>query len=248
MLTQEALRILQRCSGNLNEKFTKEHLSEFSRRMQFSGYGQKFREEVITSALTAYERMKEKDQKGEKPIYRDRHWKRKERKQEKREKKSTWHKKDGSETVVFIPVTPRSELKKQYQKVIKDSKVNMKVIEKRGHTLKNMLQKSRPTLKRKCKEEDGCLVCESGGKGDCRRENVTYEISCNNCKKVYIGETCKNARTQGKTAQKPVTNTGQRFSTAQTQPTRPPRRNNNIQNENINITPKCTLPSNHRSS
>ena len=198
ILTQEALRILQRCSENLNEKITKEHLSEFSRKMQFSGYEQKFREEVLRSALTAYERMREKDEKGEKPIYRDRQWKRKERKQEKREKKRTWHKKDGSETVVFIPATPNSELKKQYEKVIKDSKVNMKVIEKRGHTLQNMLQKSRPTLKRKCKEEDECLVCESGGKGDCKKENVTYEISCNKCKKVYIGETCKNAYTRGK--------------------------------------------------
>ena len=27
---------------------------------------------------------------------------------------------------------------------------------------------------------------------------ILYEISCNKCKKVYIGETCKNAYTRGK--------------------------------------------------
>ena len=49
----------------------------------------------------------------------------------------------------------------------------------------------------KCKER--CFVCESGGKGNCRRNNVNYEIECmqDGCKYVYLGETCRNAYCRG---------------------------------------------------
>ena len=194
ILTQEAIRILQR---NKEEKDRKKHLQEFSKRMQFSGYRQKFRGEIIKSALTAFERMKEEERKGERPIYRERNWKRKDRKREKRRKKTEWYKKGDYETVVFIPTTPQSKLKLQYEKIIKESKIKMKVIERRGQTLKNILQKSEPLSDYKCERKEECMVCKNGGKGDCRRENVTYKISCNRCEKIYIGETSKNAFTRG---------------------------------------------------
>ena len=61
-----------------------------------------------------------------------------------------------------------------------------------------MLQKSEPISDIKCERIGECMVCKNDGKGDCRRENVTYEISCNKCEKIYIGETSKNAFTRGK--------------------------------------------------
>ena len=173
------------------------HLSEFCRRMQYSGYREHFREEIIRSALTAFQRMREREERGETPIHRERQWKRKERKREKRQKKENWYKKDGSKTLIFIPATPKSELKKRYEKVIDESKIKIKVIEKRGKTLQNLLQKSKPTTRRRCGEDEGCMICENDGKSDCRKENVTYEILCEKCKKVYIGETSKNAYTRG---------------------------------------------------
>lgn len=151
----------------------------------------------MKSALAAYKNMKEKDEKGEKPLYRDRKWKRKERKKEKRTKKETWYKKGGYETVMFIPATPKSELKKIYEKTIENSKVKVKVIEKRGQTLKDILQKSRPTEKRKCEEKEKCMVCKCNSKSECRKDNVTYKITCEKCNKIYIGETSKNAFTRG---------------------------------------------------
>ena len=195
ILTQEAIRIMQRSK---DEKETKKHLQEFSKRMQFSGYRQKFRSEVIHSAKAAFNKMKEEERKGERPIHRERNWKRKERKKIKRDKKNNWYKKGGYESVVFIPTTPKSELKRMYETIIQNSKVKIKVIERRGTILKNILQKSRPLGEIKCEKQDECMVCKHKSKGDCRKENVTYEISCSKCEKVYIGETSKNAFTRGK--------------------------------------------------
>ena len=42
--------------------------------MDFSGYDEIFREQVITSALNAYDQMIEKDQQGIEPLYRPSDW------------------------------------------------------------------------------------------------------------------------------------------------------------------------------
>ena len=99
--------------------------------------------------------------------------------------------------MIFIPTTPQSKLKLQYEEIIKESKIKMKVIERRGQTLKSILQKSEPLSNYKCERKEECMVCKNGNKGDCRRENVTYKISCSECEKIYIGETSKNAFTRG---------------------------------------------------
>ena len=43
-------------------------------RMQYSGYSEKFRHEVVNSALKAYETRKKADQEGERPLHRPREW------------------------------------------------------------------------------------------------------------------------------------------------------------------------------
>ena len=47
--------------------------------MQFSGYEESIRKEIVRSALTAYERIKKKVEKKERPLYRTKQWKQKER-------------------------------------------------------------------------------------------------------------------------------------------------------------------------
>ena len=44
------------------------------KRMQYSGYNQQFRYEVLMSALNAFEEMKKKDEDGEQPLYRAKEW------------------------------------------------------------------------------------------------------------------------------------------------------------------------------
>ena len=200
ILTQEVLRILRNCSTHLPWETVSAHVSVYTARMQYSGYSQQFRAEVVNSALQAYKEIKDKDVRGEVPMYRGRDWKRVERAKSRRAKKGNWFEKRGdgarNESVVFVPATPGSELRKRFMKVIKESGVRIAVAEVPGTTIKQKLQRS-DVDKKRCGKED-CMVCSEGGNGKrCRVEGVTYEIECSQCECVYIGETARNAYTRG---------------------------------------------------
>ena len=66
---------------------------------------------------------------------------------------------DGSsnETVIFIPATPDSELRKRYMRVIQKSGVKVAVAEVPGTTLKQSLQKL--ILDKKRCGDERCMVC-----------------------------------------------------------------------------------------
>lgn len=72
ILTQEVLRILRNCSRELPWEVVVGHVNHMMLRLQYSGYNQKFRTEVVRSALKAYNRMIELDASGEQPLYRPR--------------------------------------------------------------------------------------------------------------------------------------------------------------------------------
>ena len=74
VLTQDILRIILRCSPLLPWEKTVEHIEEYMLRLQFSGYDQRFREEVLRSALQAYENIKRAVEKGQRPLYRSKLW------------------------------------------------------------------------------------------------------------------------------------------------------------------------------
>ena len=105
-------------------------------RMQYSGYNQRFRSETLRSTLKAYDEIKRKDSEGIEPMYRKKSWKMESREKNKRMKKSSWFRKGGYRSVMFIPATPSSGLKKQYEAIIKDSKIPIKVVERSGTTIK----------------------------------------------------------------------------------------------------------------
>ena len=69
-MTQEILRILLRCSKNLEWRVVAGHCSEFNKRMQYSGYNHKFRSIVTSSAINAYKKIRERDEDGSTPMYR----------------------------------------------------------------------------------------------------------------------------------------------------------------------------------
>ena len=56
--------------------------------MKISGYSERYRENIIKSALVAWDRMVEQDEKGERPLYRDNTWRKEERRKEKEKKKN----------------------------------------------------------------------------------------------------------------------------------------------------------------
>ena len=112
-----------------------------------------------------------------------------------------WYKTGGAESVLFVPCTPNEELKKKYEKEIKKSGFEIKVIEKSGTKIKDILHKKVPFKKEQCGRDD-CFVCTSDGreKQICNKGNINYRISCaEGCEKkdVYEGETSYSAYTRG---------------------------------------------------
>ena len=70
-------------------------------------------------------------------------------------------------------------------------------MEKTDNNIKGILQRSNPFKEKKCNRED-CLVCTSGGYGQCRSQSVTYEIACKGCDSIYVGETSRSGYDRGK--------------------------------------------------
>ena len=93
---------------------TVSHVNHIMLRLQYFGFDQKFRTEVVLSALKAYNRMIELDASSEQPLYRPTEWKRLQRAQERRGKRESWYRKGGFDTAIFAPATPGSQLKNRY--------------------------------------------------------------------------------------------------------------------------------------
>ena len=61
IMTQEVLRVLLNCNTRLPWEVVVVHVNHMMQRMQYSGYNQRFRSEVVKSALKAYENIKARD-------------------------------------------------------------------------------------------------------------------------------------------------------------------------------------------
>ena len=116
------------------------------------------------------------------------------------------------ESVMFVPHTPGGELARQLQKV-EDSFSSMhnigrvKIVERGGRRLKDILGKKDPWAPASCLRSD-CMMCQSASKKKdsvktCHKESVVYLISCDRCKinKVkahYVGESSRTGYLRGK--------------------------------------------------
>ena len=201
ILTQEMLRIITHCSEYLPWETVCCHVNNFMKKLQFSGYDQSFRHSVANSSLKAFEAIKQSASEGRSPINRSKRWKREERREEREYKRKNWYKNGGFDSVLFVPCTPGGYLQKMYQREIARSGIRIKVIERAGITLKNKLQRSNPFRPELCGRAQ-CLVCTTGGEGNCNAESITYDLLCKradcNRKNVYRGESSYNAFTRGK--------------------------------------------------
>ena len=201
ILTQELLTIMTNCSPLLDNERRTDHINDYMKRLQFSGYHKEFRYDIYNAANKAYQKLIDESNRGIRPMHRPKHWKRAERRLEKEEKKRTWYKRGGAESVIFVPCTPNELLKKKYEEEITKSNFKIKVMERSGVKIKDILHRKDPFKKERCERID-CFVCRSGGKGkgSCDKENIKYKISCTeNCgrKDIYQGETSYSAYTRG---------------------------------------------------
>ena len=195
VLTQMCLRVLLNNSEYLEEEEKKSSVSFFMRRMQASGYSEKFRYEVLKSAVNAYEKICNDPTR---PKYRGKELNTPKARQERNKQKNSWFRKGGYESVMFVLATPGSELRRMIQEEVSGTSLKIRVVERAGVRVKKMLQKNDPFKDKTCNEEN-CLVCSTTGEGKCRKSGVTYEIECQgDCGgDNYNGETHSNGYTRG---------------------------------------------------
>ena len=190
-LTQEAIQILRNCSRTLPWDRRASHLSDFCLRMKISGYGEKYRETIIRSALTAWEKQVEMDRAGERPLYRPREWQREERAKKKEFKRSGWFRQLGGKTndfSLFCPASPGGKLAAKWREVVDEVRqssgglVRGYVAEKSGTPLSALLFNNQPGEKDLCEKVD-CNPCRKGTtkKLSCRKVSqggMVYSCSC----------------------------------------------------------------------
>ena len=106
---------MRNCHKDLPEEEFNDILSDSMKELQNSNYPEQYRLEVLKSAINGFSKQKEADKNGERPLYRNRGYEKKERLLNKKLKKSNWYSKDGSKSYVMVPSTPGSKLKKMIE-------------------------------------------------------------------------------------------------------------------------------------
>ena len=195
ILTQMCLRVMLNNSVYLKREQKKITVEFFLKRMQASGYDEKFRYQVLKSALQAY---KEIESNPIRPLYRGKEMNTPQERIKRRRKRRNWFRGGGYESVMFIPATPGSELTRRIQEEVAVSELKIKVVEKPGIKIKRMLQRNN-TVKSMVCADTKCFIFSSSKQGNCRKTGVTYSITCRgNCGgDQYYGETNCNGYTRG---------------------------------------------------
>ena len=201
-LVQGGITRLLNTSVELGREKQNEILSAYMKKLQTSGYDQKYRLEILKSILKGWKNILEKAESGEKPLHRSREFEKEKRMKDKSEKKLNWYKgKNGDkfESVIMIPATPNGELKQTIEEKAKSADLKVKIVEKAGMKLSAYLKKyDQTSTSQPCKEKD-CMICTNTTKMSrkCRIPNTIYKISCKECEKSgkkahYYGETSFN--------------------------------------------------------
>ena len=201
-LVNETVRRLGNCHESVEEAEVAEVLSRFCQKMKTSGYGEKFRRQVIDAGVKVHREQIRVEAAGGRKMFRTRDVARR----KKNNKSSWWRKPNGSGripvTIIKVPYTHKPGLKREMERITRESGITAKFIETSGYSLQNVLEKSDPFRGPDCGRLPKCFSCQSGGKGDCEGRGGAYAIFCEEpeCvdKKVrYDGETGKSCFSRG---------------------------------------------------
>ena len=141
ILTQEGVRRLINTSLEYSKEVKDEILSTYMQKLHNSGYDQQFRKEILLSVKNAFNKIVTKHESGEKPIHRDREFKKEERRKEKNNKVKSWYRKgDHHDSVMFVPITPGSVLKGRIQKRLESGQFNIKLVEFTGPKISEIVK------------------------------------------------------------------------------------------------------------
>ena len=119
-----------------------------------------------------------------------------ERSDEKLRKKRDWYKQGGYESVMFVDATPGGELMTTFESIVREVELPIRIVERSGDSIKEMVVKSNPFKRQRCE----CEVCQLGKKGEinCKGRELVYELTCDGmkdgkiCGEKYIGETSRS--------------------------------------------------------
>ena len=209
--TQEILRRMKNTSHELGVETQKKYISEYLLKMKRSGYGKNFRSQVLLSAKSAYQKICEKSKSEESYLYRSRSEMIAAKSQKNSLSNNWWQKNSESGKVytdiLFVPPTPNGTLAKMLRKreaeLNSKSKMSIKIVEKGGTKIKQILVKSDPFPKSKCEVKD-CPFChpfpllKTDERQNCHAHNVGYSIQCESCGMSYEGETHRKISVRGR--------------------------------------------------
>ena len=196
-LTQEGLRILSNTSLEISWEKKAEMLTDLSLRMKLSGYGERYRLNIIQSILKAWEKKLEDHRSGVRPLYREREWREEERMKGKENKKKSWFSNQGekkNDFPIFCPSSPGSRLAGIWKKVVEEvrmssgGRVRATVVEKPGVKVSALLVDPLPGEDDFCGKDD-CNPCTSGTtkRKSCHQSTtggMVYEGKCDTCGEV----------------------------------------------------------------
>ena len=179
VMVEEVLRRLRNCSPEMSWEEKGAHLTEFAKEMKNSGHKEKFREEVMNTAVKKYERDLVDHESGKKNMYRNREEREIEKEQKGGEmKKDSWFRKRGSEkqqkttSILRVPYT-EGILKKEIQKVIVTARqpegTNAAAYEDNGDKLHHQLVRPDPFPAITCGRTE-CKTVVEGVEGECSVE------------------------------------------------------------------------------
>ena len=197
VLVADLVRVMRNVSKSCKPEERHTKIQEYITRMQYSGYTKKERANVYIKAKRRYDQILSNDRNNICPMYRSKTWNVKEREKEKANKHKNWFKKGGNETVFFVDATPYQELAKQCTEIFKNAELKVKVIEKSGRSIKEILARSDPFKANKC-QSDSCKVCPLEGNINCKMREIVYLISCDGIK--TDGNKCSDIKYKGETS------------------------------------------------
>ena len=232
-LTQNLMRRMKNTSELIPNEERVQIVEEYTTQLRRSGYSVEQTKSIIIAGLKGYETLVNKCLNGKSKMHRSAaegpksrkvkkllgkaRWfkKRKKIEKEKRRKKNQRQSEDKKPpeivTVMFVPQTPGGALVKRLKivenEISKLTGERVKIVERGGTQVKQILHKSNPWSQGFCDREN-CLPCLHGdGKQNCFEKNVVYKISCLECADekngdkikaaVYVGQTSRSLYERG---------------------------------------------------
>ena len=209
-------------------------IEQFTEQVLMSGYSREQTVKIVTAGLVGYENMKVTAEKSGCGLHKNAAEGAVERRRKKLIGKSSWFKSAPKSktretgprrrkagvtkpqtpvSVLFVSQTPlgalAGKLKELEIELTKLSGEKVKIVERSGSTIKQLLIKSNPWSSGNCGRSQ-CHPCKTGdGKQTCQQRNVLYETFCLACKEasesqtegqerlkvaLYVGESARTAR------------------------------------------------------